>query len=906
LIKASLAQDNQLKGKVQDTLEKKSLSNAVVSLLKKSDSTLVQFTRTDRNGQFQFQGVPKGHYVLLITYPKFADFSDLFEVRDSIENNIGTIPLTMKERLLQAVVIRNASSIRIKGDTTEFIADSFAVREGATVEELLRRFPGFQVNSKGEITVQGQRVQKVLVDGEEFFGDDPTMATKNISAKAVDKVQVYDSKTDQQQITGMSGEEGKTVNIKLKEDAKKGGFGKAEAGTNFNGLYDAKALYNRFSGKKKISVYSTASSTTTGSLNWDDRNKLGMDNDYEYDELSGMYSHNNEADEFSDYNFRGLPESVTAGGLYINKWNAEKESINTSYRYNRLRSISETSTFTQNILQDSVYYTNQEVKGQSRTNQHALNGKYEWKLDSLKSLKISTAGSFRQNINSRQTESQSLDENRDLVNRNTRFNGSEGEKTQVESQLQYKQLFMKKDRQLLVTLRHGLIEEDQENQLNSVVEYFERGLMVGSDSIDQKKFFNGESNTIGTRITYSEPLTDKWTLVNEYGFNQNSSVSLRNTYEKDFNGKYDVLNTVFSNNFDFKALSHTGNMILRYNTKKIRFATGAGLAAIKQRVHDRDSNNRNTYNFLRFTPQAQLSYNPKQMKNINVSYRGNTVQPTITQLQPLRENADPLNIFIGNPSLRVGFTHNLNFGYNNFRVLNQAYFSTGLRLSATSNAIANYNVVDSFGRRISTPVNVNGNRRWSYSGNYHRGQGEKKIYFNFYWTATGANHVNFVNGLENETSSFTGELHAGIGSYKEGKHYFSLQPKIGINRSRASISPDQKIQYYSYGGSMNGYISLKHGFEISNDLEVDLRQKISAFDRNINLVLWNASISKKFFKKKNGKVIIQANDILNQNKGYNRIIDTNFIVDERYLRINRYVLLKFEWTFSKMPGATNQ
>jgi hypothetical protein len=205
-----------VKGKVADTLDKKNLQNAVVSFLKKSDSTLLYFTRTTKTGEFLIHNVAPESYVILVTFPGFADFADYIDVKNQPETDLGIIPLTLKAKLLDAVIIRSAGAVRIKGDTTEFVADSFKLKEGATVEDLLRRLPGFQVNGKGEITAQGQRVGKVLVDGEEFFGDDPTMATQNIGAKSVDKVQVYDTKSDQQNLTGISsGTETKTVNIKL-------------------------------------------------------------------------------------------------------------------------------------------------------------------------------------------------------------------------------------------------------------------------------------------------------------------------------------------------------------------------------------------------------------------------------------------------------------------------------------------------------------------------------------------------------------------------------------------------------------------------------------------------------------------------------------------------------------------
>ncbi|HEY0749942.1 MAG TPA: carboxypeptidase-like regulatory domain-containing protein, partial [Chitinophagaceae bacterium] len=282
------AQDFTIKGRIIDTTENKPIQFAVVTILK-NDSSLVSFTRTDKTGAFNVQVKNPGKYVYLVSYPKFADLKDNIEVNNK-DLDLGKLALTPKSVLLEEVIVRTGSAIRIKGDTTEFTADSFVVKEGATVEDLMKKLPGFQVNSKGEIIAHGKRVDKVLVDGEEFFGDDPTMATQNLSAKIVDKVQVYDTKTEQQNLTGItSGNEGKTVNIKLKEDKKTGSFGKAHAASDFNKYTDAKALYNRFVGKKKLSLYGTKSDINTGSLNWEDRQKLGMENDMEYDEIGGFY-----------------------------------------------------------------------------------------------------------------------------------------------------------------------------------------------------------------------------------------------------------------------------------------------------------------------------------------------------------------------------------------------------------------------------------------------------------------------------------------------------------------------------------------------------------------------------------------------------------------------------------------
>ena len=336
---AVFCQTTSIKGTVRDTVEKKTLSNAVVSLLRTKDSVLIKFTRTDTHGSFSIANLSKGDYIMMITYPKFADYADKITLPASGELDLATIPLTPKSVLLAEVIIRNNAAIKIKGDTTEFTADSFKVKEGATVEELLKQIPGMQVNSKGEITSQGKKVDKVLVDGEEFFGEDPTIATQNIGAKAVDKVQVYDTKTEQDQLKGIgaSRDGNKTINIKLKASAKKGYFGKVESGSDFNKLLNGKVMYNKFMGNKKISVYGTKSNINTGSLGWEDRDKLGIENDYEYDEISGFYfSYGDGENDFNDWSLRGIPNAYTVGALYGDKWNEEKDKLNVSYLYNRL------------------------------------------------------------------------------------------------------------------------------------------------------------------------------------------------------------------------------------------------------------------------------------------------------------------------------------------------------------------------------------------------------------------------------------------------------------------------------------------------------------------------------------------------------------------------------------------
>lgn len=899
----AMAQKARISGTVTDSSEKKNLHLASVSLLRKSDSTLVAFTRSGNEGQFLMPLADTGSYVILVSYPRFADYMESLELRDDL--SLGNIFMTLKSKLLDEVVVRTGTAIRIKGDTTEFVADSFHVKEGATVEDLLKKLPGFTVNSKGEIQAQGKRVDKVLVDGEEFFGDDPTMATQNISAKAVDRVQVFETKTEQQQLTGMTtGNEGKTVNIKLKEDAKKGYFGKIYAGTDFSRYNDAKALYNRFMGKKKFSVYGTKTNLNTGSLNWEDRQKLGMENDYEYDELSGFYFSFGGPDEFNDWSLRGLPDAYTAGSLFSNKWNADRHNVNLSYRYNRLSTTNTGSTLTQNIIPGGVNYSNRYTTRNSLNQQHVLNGKYEWKLDSLASFKLVTSYTKKTGHTAGTNNGEFLNSGLDTINRSFNFYDNITDREQLDNQFTYKQLFKKKNRQWQTVLRYGVTTDDNEALANTRIRYFSGGIYSYSDTIDQLKLFDGRSTTMGVKTTFTEPLSATWMLVADYAYNQNHSRSLRNTFDKDFNGKYEVLSPDFSNNFEMDAYSHSGNAILRYTGKKMRAGFGSGISTINLELDNLDNGTKKNFHFLNITPQAQVNFMPKPQTNINFSYRGTTRQPTINQLQPLRDNADPLNEYIGNPDLKVGFNHGFSVNLNQYKVLSQSWMGLNFSYNIIQNAITQFNTIDpATGKRTYYPVNVNGNRNWFIWSNYNKSKGNKKPNYGFGINGNGNRFLNFVNGQQAITRSFTMSLNLQLGLESEDKFDFSINPMIGYNRSVSSLATGLNNNYFTYGGRANAEVSLPGKIEISSSVNADLRQRIGAFASNVNLVIWNAGISKKILKKDAGTISFTANDLLNENIGFNRNISSTFVSDDRFQRVSRYFLLKFEWSFNKAPGG---
>ncbi|HEY0732056.1 MAG TPA: outer membrane beta-barrel protein, partial [Chitinophagaceae bacterium] len=435
------------------------------------------------------------------------------------------------------------------------------------------------------------------------------------------------------------------------------------------------------------------------------------------------------------------------------------------------------------------------------------------------------------------------------------------------------------------------------------------------DNADQLKLVDGRARTFGSKITFSEPINSVWAVVVDYGFNTNNSYSYRNTFDKDLSGKYAIRDEEFSNNFNLEASSRSGSATLRFMGRKMKGSLGSGISDIKLKLHHLDSNKTNIYHFLNFTPQAAMGYNLRPQTRLFLNYRGTTRQPTIDQLQPIRDNADRLNIFIGNPDLKVGFNHNFNLGFNSYKTLSQTFIQANVGYIIPVNAITFYNSLDvTRGKQTYTPVNVNGNRSWNTWFNMSRESANNKFSYGFNVSASGGKNFNYIDEIENgviakkinRTDYMNSDLGLDFRFGDEENNNIQIGPTVGYNISKSSLRPGQNNNYWNYGGNIDVLLILPGMLEFITVCEFDLRQRISGFATNPSQIRWKASLSKKIFKNNSGKFYLIANDILDQNRGFNRSITSNFILEERYSRISRYFLLKFEWSFNKMQEGEKQ
>ncbi len=907
-----LAQSGSIRGMIRDTGEKKPLANSSISLLKKTDSVLVSFTRSKEDGTYIIKNIKPGNYLLLITYPKFADFVEEIEVKDDQPISIATTSLIRKSELLKEVIYtQKLGAIRIKGDTMEFKADSFKVMDGANVEALLKKLPGIQVNSKGEITAQGERVQKVLVDGEEFFSDDPAVVTQNLRADAVDKVQVFDKKSDQSTFTGIDdGEKTKTINLTLKEDKKKGAFGKAKLSGGTPDRFENEAMVNFFKGKRKIAAFGTMANTGKSGLNWQDAERYGAGEQWSFNEDEGFFFGNFENDEFNTwggrYNGEGLPTAWTGGVHFSNKWDRDRSHINGNYRYNKLNLEVEGNTITQYILPDTQYLNKSAKNTYNQNARHALNGFYEIMFDSSSSMKITMNGTKTNGLSQGRylSEANTMDDR--PVNRSNRFLSSEGEKKSFNSSIIWRKKFKKKGRTFSWNIDQLYNSNETEGFLNSSNAFFNSdGILFKQDTVDQRKENRSETFGLSTRVSYTEPLSKAAVLEFNYGYRSSNNQSLKSSFNKSIQGKYEVLDTLYSNDYDFRINTHTGGMNLRYNKRNIVFSAGGNISYADFRQIDLQRNIPYEYSFVNFAPKANFRYNLAAQRRISFNYSGGTRQPTLEQIQPIRENTDPLNIQIGNPILKQEFRHNLSVNFSDYKVLTSRNIYVGTNFSFTDNAISNSSFVDSVGRRTSMYVNVDGNYNFNLWSGYWMEIKKLKVSLGFNMGGNFNSYNNFLNGLKNVNNSRNINIGVNINHRKENKYDIYISPRVSRNYSTSSLRKDIVTKYWQYDGNMGGTLQLPKNFELNTEIEASFRQKINETDQTINMVRWNAYLAKKFWKNKAGEIRVSVFDILNQNIGFQRNITSNFITENKYNTIQRYFLVGFIWNFTYNPATTN-
>ena len=553
------AQFVTVQGTVQDTAEQKPLRYAVVMMIRINDSLLTGFSRTNAEGFFKIDSVPADTYKVVISHPRFGDQEMiLLANKDNPLYDFKKLILPPKSVTLNEVTVFGfANPVYFKGDTLVYTADSFKVKKNAVVEDLLKKLPGIKVEADGKIYAQGKQVDQVLVDGDEFFGPDATIATKNLAASSVESVQVYDKKNEN---TSESDEKEtlKIMDLKLKEDAKKGYFGKISGAGDFNKFYEGSLLANKFSGKQKLSVFALGSNTPRSQFDWGDMYKYGIDdNENRFTDDDGSYYWT-----WNDNRAQGIPKTFKSGFYYTDQL-SKKTKLSLNYTYADANLDASSSTAYQYFFSDTSYKSDKYQRSQKDNKNHSPNLTIKHDLDSLTTIVLESKLKYS-------TGSQSNYENhifRTLSDSATRITNSSSSYSLTNytwnNTVNITRNFKKRDRKLVANYGLKLSNSDTDGFLHS------NDTSEPDSSIEQKKETASDQQTHNGSLTYTEPVGKKVKLEFNYDFSLNEGKQEKKTLDY-MNGSYNKENPALTNSFETKrSINRAGGSFI-YEVKKYR------------------------------------------------------------------------------------------------------------------------------------------------------------------------------------------------------------------------------------------------------------------------------------------------------------------------------------------------
>ena len=911
-----LAQKNgSVNGVAFDTISKQPVAAATVTVLERKDSSLVTFTMTGSDGRFELKGLANGDYRLMITHVSYHNSNKFFSITEANKTaELGNLIMNDKAKVLEEVVLAaEAPPVTLINDTIQYNAGSFKVQPNASVEQLLKKLPGVKVEKDGTIKAQGEKVNRVLVDGKEFFGNDPKVATKNLPADAVDKVQVYDKQSDQATLTGFEdGNYEKTINLKLKKDKKKGMFGKINAGVGNKERYEGKFNVNSFKGARQFSAIGMGNNTNAEGFSFMDILNFSGELARMQRGGGGNININISGEDAAAMGINGGGRNngintAWGGGLNYNNIIGSKLDFQSNYFYNRYNPNQESHIQRQYFLPDSSYFYNQNSFADNLNNSHRFNLNTLYRVDSMNSIRITPSFSYQTTNNRSQTDYQTLSEDKVLTNEGFSNNTSSTKGYNFRNDITWRKKFARKGRTFSLSLQTSLNESDGDGSLSSINSfYYPNGSLLKRDTLNQQSTTKGDLKGYNAKAVYTEPVWKRSLLEFSVSKSNTKSTSEKLTHDYNkLNGKYDQLNNTLSNDFENTYGYINAGIRIRTQKKKYSYAVGANWqqAELEGKITTGVKDSLISKTFRNILPNARFQYNLTRFKSFSLSYNTSTNQPGMSQLQPVPDNSNSLNIREGNPDLKQEFNHTAQVHLTLVSPYKNKNLFMFLTAQATQNKIVNYDSINSLGVKRTKPVNVNGvyniNNSISYSMPVRFLKGTVEVSSN-----TGVFKTKqFINTVGNDIRTFsvgpelrldmnpTEKLNVGVGAgFNYNKTKYSLQSALNTNY----LSQE-------YNASLDW--EMPKGFFFATDFMYTINsQRAAGF--NTKVPLWNASISKQMLKFNRGELKLSARDLLNKNVGISRNTNNNYIEDSKVLTLRQFFLLSFTYSLSK-TGLNN-
>lgn len=881
----------KIEGTVYDTTGTKPLKNAVAVAVRVSDSLMLGFARTDENGKFVLNNAKLDTFSLIISHPGYDDKTYyIFGHEGNKEISISSIKMPSKSQELEEVIIyANKNPIFYNGDTLVYVADSFHVAENAVVEDLLKRLPGLEIDKDGKIKSQGKEIDQVLVDGDEFFGSDPTIATKNLGASGVETVQVYEKKQE----NAADGEETlQILDLRLKDDAKKGYFGRISGATDFNQFYEGELLLNNFNKTQKISVFVLSANTPKSEFGFGDINKFGLNNE----RGNTVFSDDGDITYYSNGNQAGIPQTLKAGIYFSDKFGKKKRTeLGFNYSYYNSKNNALSQSRSQYFVQDSTFFSDDSTRYISQNESHNVNFRLKSKLDSLTTLEIRPSLKITQGVQTNLDYSSWREADNTFSRSNNVTNTNDAKEIAFDNQLRFNRNFMKPRRQLAINYDLSMSENRGSGSLVSTNIFSDTN--ITTLGYDQEKINNKASISNSVRASYFEPIGKKFKVQTEYTFDIGNSDQIKET--RDFNastGRYDIVNTTFSNSFDNIRTQHRAGAQLWYETKKYTIHGGMRIRNIDLDNKNREKDTIIHQNFTNLLPTLTFRYNPTRSTRFSMNYNTNSRQPSITDLLPVPDNTNPNNVRTGNPNLRPDYSHQVSLNFNTWNALSGRYVYMGAWGNLTQNAFGDSTAINSIGQQVSKRVNVknaSNMNAWMGAGLPFWG---RIIMVSPSVSGGISQFTSFLNSDMNVATNFSLSPSLEV-RYTTDSLELEVSYSLDYNQPKNTLATFSTKAYTTQDYFFGATWRLKYGFKIQANTNYTMNGQRAA-GYNLNYFILNAALSKTFLKTRNLELSFLANDILNQNISNSRQVNQNVVTDNNTKIISRYFLLKLTYRFN--------
>lgn len=907
-----------VKGKVIDSENGEPLMRSTVMVMTADTLHMVTGTTTSEDGSFTIKSVKDGNYIVKISYMGYHNFFRALSINHAKQPSVamGTammIPSSVE--LKAAVVTAQLKEVEVKDDTIMFNADAFKVPQGSVLEELIRKLPGVTVEDDGTIKVNGKTVKRIMVDGKEFFGNDQNMAMKNIPTEIVDKIKTYDRQSDLTRITGIDdGEEETVIDLSIKKGMKKGWFGNVNLGYGTKERWDERVMVNRFKDGFQSSVIGSLNNTNGQTGGGGGR---------------GGNSGNNRVGQLG-------------GNLVVALNNFE---LGGNVRYNYRKTDNSTNSSSQNFVRAASYSNN---RNQSINHNNNVNGdfKIEWKIDTLTTIL------FRPNFGFSDTDSRSgnrsatfnddpyaggvtnpldqmnLIDNTIKVNENSSTNRSEGSSYNLGGNLTFNRRLKGKPwfgpsavrgtngRNISFRVNGSASGNENKSFNYSQVIYHQRNDSTDITYRHRNTPSNNRNYSFG--VTYSEPiLRNMWAQFN-YSYNYSKRHSDGQTYDfakideigKTMWEEYGQYGLLAPNYLEFLSdslsrytdnINKTNNFefSLRYVTQLLNISAGVNIDHQNQEMKYmyQGLDTVASRSFMRISPTLNARLRFSRQHSLRFTYRGSSQQPDMTSLFNLTDNSNPLNIREGNPDLKPSFNNRFSIEYNNaFVERNQSIFGR-FNFSNTLNSISNrtqYNAET--GGQVTRPENINGNWNLDASAGFNTPLWWDKLTLNSSTSYGFSNHVSYLYQNKETVKNLVKNTNLGERlSLTIRLNQIDIRANGNINWSKSTsdvvAATNQSTYRFHYGFSSTG--NFNNGLGYSTDFGVNGRRGYSSSTMNTNELIWNASVSYRFLKRKQATLSLSAYDILNQRSNISRSIDAYSRRDTETNSINSYLMARF-------------